>query len=116
VAVLDLLARNLGIATPRVLASSLSAREEPTDRLVDLCRAVGGSAYLAGRHGPDYMDLERFRQAGIALHVQDYRHPEYRQRYAPFVSHLSVIDLLANGGPESLKVIRSGRRWGRWTP
>jgi hypothetical protein len=111
VAVIDLLCRQLGIRTPRVLASGLSAREEPTDRLIDLCRAVGGTAYLAGESGPSYMDVARFVEAGIEVQVQAYTHPEYPQRYQPFVSHLAVIDLLFNCGPESLQILRSGRNW-----
>jgi hypothetical protein len=111
VAALDLLCDHLGIATPRRLASTLSAREEPTDRLIDLCRAVGGTTYLAGQGGAGYMDLARFAQADIAVSAQGYRHPEYPQRYTPFVSHVSVVDLLLNCGPESLAVLRSGRRW-----
>jgi hypothetical protein len=111
VAALDLLCRHLGIATPRLLASSLSAREEPTDRLIDLCRAAGGTTYLAGQGGPEYMELGRFRDAGIPVEVQGYRHPVYPQRYEPFVSHLSVVDLLFNCGPTSLEILRSGRCW-----
>lgn len=110
-AVLDLCCRQLEIATPRILASSLAAREEPTDRLIDLCRAAGGTTYLAGQGGLEYMDLGRFRAAGLPVQVQAYRHPTYPQRYAPFVSHLSVVDLLVNCGPESLEIIRSGRSW-----
>ncbi len=110
-AALDLLCRHLGITTPRVLASSLSAREEPTDRLIDLCHAVGGSTYLAGQGGVDYMDLDRFRASGIRLEAQAYQHPTFPQRYHPFVSHLSVVDLLLNCGPQSLEIIRSGRKW-----
>src|SRR5512136_1735832 len=52
VAILDLLCNQLGIVTPRLSASSLAAREEPTDRLIDLCRAVGGTEYLSGESGP----------------------------------------------------------------
>lgn len=111
VAVTDLLCRHLGIRTTRVLASSLSAREEPTDRLIDLCRAVGATVYLAGQSGPAYMDVGRFAEAGIAVQIQAYAHPEYPQRYRPFVSHLAVVDLLFNCGPESLAILRSGRRW-----
>jgi hypothetical protein len=111
VAVLDFLAGRLGITTPRVLASGFAAREEPTERLIDLCRAVGGTEYLSGGGGPAYMDLARFREAGVAVQVQAYRHPRYPQRYAPFVTCLSVIDLLASCGPESLEIIRTGRRW-----
>jgi hypothetical protein len=111
VAVLDLLCRHLGIAARRVMASTLSAREEQTGRLIDLCLAVGGTIYLAGQTGAQYMDLGQFSAAGIQVHAQAYRHPEYSQRYTPFVSHLSVVDLLFNCGPESLGIIRSGRRW-----
>jgi hypothetical protein len=110
-ATLDLLCEQLGIRTPRVLASTLRAREDPTDRLIDLTRAVGGTVYLTGRLGPAYMDLAHFAQAGIAVQVQAYRHPEYPQRYAPFLPGLSVVDLLLNCGPESLEILRSGRHW-----
>jgi len=111
VAVLDLLCQQIGIRTPRVLASSLRAREESTDRLIDLTRAVGGTVYLAGSQGPAYMDVARFTQAGIAVEVQAYQHPEYPQRYAPFLPDLAVVDLLLNCGPDSLTILRSGRRW-----
>jgi len=111
IAVLELLCTQLGTATRRVLASTLSAREEPTDRLIDLCRAVGGAEYLSGEAGPEYMDLGRLASAGLAVSAQAYQHPAYPQQYTPFVSHLSVIDLLFNCGPESLAVLRSGRNW-----
>ncbi len=108
---LDLLCQQLGIRTPRMLASSLPAREEPTDRLIDLVRAVGGTIYLAGRMGPAYLDVPRFSQAGIAVEVQAYLHPAYPQRYPPFLPDLSVVDLLLNCGPDSLEILRTGRRW-----
>jgi hypothetical protein len=117
IAVLDLLCRHLGISTPRRLASTMQAREEKTDRLIDLCRSVGGTVYLAGQgaarpqDGDPYMDFGRFSQTGIGIQVQAYQHPEYAQRSAPFVSHLAVIDLLFNCGPQSLDILRSGRRW-----
>jgi hypothetical protein len=110
-ATLDLFCRHLGIRTPRVPASTLPAREDSTDRLLDLCRAVGGTEYLSGRIGPSYMDTERFAQAGIAIQVQAYAHPQYPQRYPPFISQLAVVDLLLNCGPESLAILRSGRCW-----
>ena len=116
VAVLDRLCQQIGIRTRRVLASTLQAREEPTDRLIDLTRAVGGTVYLAGSQGPAYMDVARFAQAGIAVEVQAYRHPVYPQRYAPFLPDLSVVDLLCNCGPESLEILRAGRRWEPLTP
>ena len=113
VAATGLFCRHLGSKTDCLLASSLSAREDPTDRLIDLCRTVGATAYLAGQSGPSYLDVNRFAEAGIDVHVQAYTHPQYPQRYQPFVSHLAVIDLLFNCGPESLQILRSGRCWQR---
>ena len=110
-AIIGLLCTQLGITTQIILASTLQAQEDPTGRLIDLCRAAGGTVYVAGQTGPSYMDVGRFSQAGIVVQVQDYQHPEYPQRYTPFVSHLAVIDLMLNCGPESLAILRSGRRW-----
>ena len=65
-----------------------------------------GDAYLAGQDGATYMDLERFKHSGIAVIPQEFRHPVYPQPFGDFQSHMSVIDLLFNCGPDSLEVIR----------
>ena len=39
---------------------------------------------------------------------QNYRNPKYSQLHGAFVSHLSVVDLLFNCGPDSLAVLMSG--------
>ena len=112
VAVTNLLCQHLGMKPTCLLASRFPAREDPTDRLIDLCQAVSAKTYLAGQSWPLYhMDISRFVEAGIDVQVQTYRHPEYPQRYQPFVSHMAVVDLLFNCGPESLTVLRSGRCW-----
>jgi hypothetical protein len=89
-----------------VLASTLSLGDDPTERLIDICKALGGDTYLSGPDGVKYMSLEQFRQKGIKVIVQAFRHPEYPQLFGEFMSHLSVVDLLFNCGPESSKKIR----------
>ena len=91
---------------PTVLSSDLELREEPTDRLIDICKALGADTYLAGQGGADYMDLERFEKNGLKLTVQEFRHPVYSQLFEDFQSHLSIVDLLFNCGPESMNIIR----------
>ena len=113
IALVEALVGALGITTKTVRASALEASDDPTGRLVDLCRACGASVYLAGAGGAGYMDLDRFRRAGIAVWSQAYAHPEYPQRYGPFCSHLSVVDLLFNQGAASLTILRGGSRWVR---
>ena len=92
-----------------VLSSQMDLREDPTDRLIDICKILGGNTYLAGQGGAGYMDLERFEENGIKVIFQDFNHPVYRQQFKGFVSHLSIIDLLMNCGDKSLAVIRDAQ-------
>jgi hypothetical protein len=102
-----LLRAALGIAgKPTVCASQISASEEPTERLIDICRALGADTYLAGAGAGGYMDFGRFERAGMRVVSQVFRHPVYPQRYDGFLSHLSVVDLLFNCGPESADIIQ----------
>lgn len=41
-----------------------------TDRLVEICKSLGATRYLAGRGGTKYMDLSKFKSVGIAVDVQ----------------------------------------------
>ncbi len=105
---IERLRETLGLANrPSVRASELPLRGDPTDRLIDICRNVGADTYLSGPDGTKYMDLERFRQSGLTVLVQDFRHPQYPQLFNGFQSHLSIVDLLFNCGPQSLEVIRN---------
>jgi len=101
----------LGIQTKLVPASSLALREAEgkTERLIAICQALGGDTYLSGCGGLDYLDRQRFADAGIRLSFQDFRCPAYPQRFGPFEPNLSVVDLLFNCGSQSLSVLRQGR-------
>jgi hypothetical protein len=88
------------------VSSKLMLREDPTDRLIDICKALGADTYLAGRGGADYMDARRFAENGLKVIIQEFKHPVYRQLFKDFKSHLSIVDLLFNCGPESMNVIR----------
>ncbi|MFH1569499.1 MAG: WbqC family protein [Gemmatimonadota bacterium] len=109
-ATLELLRCRLGIGTPLLWASELEGiGDDPTGRLVDLCRAVGAETYLSGADGASYMQLEQFAAAGIEVVFQAYAHPQYPQRFGDFLSHLSTLDLVLNCGPGSLEILRRGR-------
>lgn len=103
------LLRAYGITTPVRCASEWEAREEPTDRLIDLCHAVGASGYLSGPGGEQYLDVMRFDSSGLKLEMQQFHHPIYRQVYEPFMPAMSAIDLLFCCGPEALTRLREAR-------
>jgi len=106
------LASAVGIVTPSRLASELEVTAtDPTERLVELCRAVGATTYLAGRDGVQYMDLKRFQQAGIEVRAQKYAHPVYPQLHGEFVPSLSGLDLLLTSERDPLAVVREGDAW-----
>ena len=98
----------LGIETPMTAASRLvDSGEKGSALILALCRALGARRYLSGPDGARYLDLESFERAGIAVDFHDYRHPEYPQLHAPFLSHMSVVDLIFNHGPGSLSILRN---------
>ena len=98
-----------GIDTSMLWASEMEAGDEPTQRLIDLCRGAGAEVYLAGADGRNYMNIERFSRAGIEVIFQEYGHPSYPQLFGAFESHLSALDLALNCGPSGLETIRQGR-------
>ncbi len=108
-AVLRWLLGAFGIATPIRLSSEWSLREDATDRLVDICRAVGATRYLSGPGADAYMDKDRFQAAGLTVEMQAFHHPAYAQCYEPFLPGMSAIDLLLACGPGALARLRDAR-------
>ncbi|MDF0651642.1 MAG: WbqC family protein [Nitrospira sp.] len=102
-----------GITTPVHCATEYEARDEPTDRLIDLCRAVGATEYLAGAGAEHYMDKPRFESSGVLLEIQVFHHPIYRQMYEPFEPNMSSLDLLLMQGPDALSNLRRTRSMDR---
>ena len=107
VACIELLMELSGLEQKLVLASSLKVdTDDPSVRLIKICQALGGDAYLSGRDGAKYMDVDMFSGHQINVFFQDFKHPQYPQCYGPFEANLSVVDLLFNCGPKSLNIIR----------
>ena len=72
-----------------------------------MCKQLNADAYIFGTLGKDYANIDEFNNARIKVVFQDYNHPTYNQLYGKFISHLSVVDLLFNCGPDSYKIIMS---------
>jgi hypothetical protein len=110
-AMLDFYTDALGIRTKVVRSSDLDVHEVSTDRLITLCRAVGGTSYYTGEYAVDaYLGTEAFVRAGIGLEFQKWHCPEYKQLYpkAGFIADLSIPDLLFNVGPSALDLLIAG--------
>lgn len=101
----------LGIATPMIRSSELGVAGRASARLVDLVRAVGGTAYLTGAHGlQSYLEPARFREAGLDLLVHQWSCPEYAQVWPQvgFAPDLATLDLLLAEGSRSCEILLRG--------
>jgi len=86
-----------------VRSSDLDVRSAKGDLVLDLVKEVGGTSYLSGRPGLSYLPLERFRQEGVDVVVQDWKAPAARRGLA----NPSVLDLLANAGLSATRELLS---------
>jgi hypothetical protein len=101
-ALIAVLAKALGIDTPLLRSSTLGREGQRSARLLALCEHLGASDYLSPRGSMAYLTEDDFAGNGrITLHYQDYTPPPYAQRKADgFVSHLSVVDVIAQQGTD----------------
>lgn len=73
-----------------------------SERVAELVAAAGGTHYLTGPSGLAYLDTADFSSRDVALEVLDYSTlGPYPQLFGEFDNALSVVDLLANVGPDA---------------
>ncbi len=106
-ALIELVWREFGITTPTRRASALGVTGKKSTLLLDICRKTGATVYLSGPSGRDYLEQSLFADAGIGIEFHEFHHPEYPQRFSPFVPGLASIDLLLNEGPDGIRRLNS---------
>ena len=97
----------LEISTPMMLSSELDLVKSKTERLIDLLKKLNASTYLSGPSAKAYLDKEAFCRAGIQLEYKSYDYMPYSQLWGDFIGEVTVLDLIANHGPEAKNYIRS---------
>jgi hypothetical protein len=109
-ALIEWLAGKLRVLTPMVRSSSLGIEGQRSHRLIAMCQHLGATEYLSPRSALYLLeDLEMFAESGVKVCFQNFTHPQYTQRFPPFLAYASVLDLLFNLGPEAGAMMRSGR-------
>ncbi len=101
----------LGIQTPFIRSSSFNPLGTKVDLLINVCKHEEADHYFSAAGSKEYIDQNNlFLDNQIQLSYHSYVHPTYQQLYGDFLPYLSVVDLLFNEGPNSLEIIRSGRK------
>ncbi len=96
---------DLKITTRIAFSSQMGISGSKSDLILNICKAVGASIYLSGSQGRNYLKESAFEENGIQILYQNYEHPSYPQAWPGFESHLCILDLLFNHGPESMDIL-----------
>lgn len=97
----------LEIQTPIVMSRQYGATGAKTNRLIDLLKKVGATTYISGPTAKDYLDENLFRQNNIGLEYKVYDYSTYPQLYGDFDGTVTVLDLIANCGPQAAQLLAS---------
>ncbi len=105
--IIELIRNKLGIHTELIILSELNHDfGKKTDLLVNLSKHLNANTFLPGTGSKSYIIQEKFEKNKINLVFHNFNHPTYSQIYGPFIPNLSILDLLFNCGPDSLKILR----------
>lgn len=90
----------LRIEIPRERSSSLALTCPRSPKIIELCRRAGCDEYLSPEGARDYLAEDRFTEMSeVRLSFQEFVPEAYQQgKNEGFVSHLSVIDVIAHLG------------------
>lgn len=100
----------LNIKAPLFESSTFNFKNKRSDYLVDICKHLQADKYLSPIGSKDYLIEDNFeKKSGLSLIFQDYEPNEYKQiNTTKFISHLSIIDVIANLGIDKTKEYISG--------
>jgi hypothetical protein len=92
------IATYLRLNTQCINASELNVLGQKTDLLLDICRAIGASTYLAGTGAKSYQEDTKFEGAAITPVYSSFSQRTYPQLFGEFIGNLSILDVLMNCG------------------
>ena len=104
IAIIKTFCETLDIHPEYIRSSELNVNGLKSSLILDICKEVEATLYLAGPSGRDYLDMNSFKQEEIEVRFNDYNHPTYSQRRSKeFIDHLSALDLFMNVGFKEAK-------------
>lgn len=89
------------------VASELEINGNSTDRVLKIVQHFSGTQYTTGHGAKNYLDHERFEEAGITVAYMSYQKEPYPQQSEAFTPYVSILDLIANLGIDGKSVIKS---------
>ncbi len=98
----------LGISTNISDDKNFDLSSKKMDYLKDICLLKKANNYISTLGSKDYLgEISYFPGTKIKVDYFDFKDTEYSQNSKNFISRLSIIDLLFNLGPDSLKYLKN---------
>jgi hypothetical protein len=107
IAALERCCAELGLHPTFTRASATPVDGAKTDRLVALLVPRGANAYVTGLGALDYLDEPQLAGAGVEVRVMQYTRRPYSQLHGAFDPHVSILDAIANLGPQASAALES---------
>jgi hypothetical protein len=101
------LMNHLQIDTKIILLSELDIKAKGDKLLVEICRRLEASRFLAQRPAIKYLDAGRFTESGIQLMDIKPPSPVYPQLWGNFIPNLCALDLVLNCGSKAHDIMIS---------
>jgi WbqC-like protein family len=79
--------------------SELNTTLKKDDLVIEIIKSIGDNEYLSGSGALGYMDLKKFKNAGIKIYTYKFDCAPYEQLWnnrVGFIKNLSIVDLLFN--------------------
>lgn len=104
-AIIQRIAGALSLSATFARASDLHCGGARSGHLIQICRKLECADYLSPRGSAAYLEEDNFVElSGLQLTLQEFEPAPYSQfRSENFVSHLSIVDVIANIGIEATK-------------
>ena len=104
--IIKFIMNELEIKSKIVFSSELEISKKGSDRVLDICKAVGADYYITGTFWAESnLRVEEFKKSNIDVEFQKFQHPIYKQIHGEFIPEMSIIDLLFNEGKKEAKKI-----------
>ena len=104
--IIKFIMNELEIKSKIVFSSELEISKKGSDRVLDICKAVGADHYITGTFWAESnLRVEEFKKSNIDVEFQKFQHPIYKQIHGEFIPEMSIIDLLFNKGRKEAKKI-----------
>jgi len=104
-AVIRYLIDDLKIDTQLVLLSELGIQAKGNRLLIEICKTLNASCFLAQKPAAKYLNCNLFDAAGVELRFIRLPSIAYPQLWSDFIPNLSTLDLLLNCGPRARDIL-----------